>query len=324
MNILLTGGAGYIGSHTAVVLAQAGHQVVLFDNFCNSQRSVVENLQKLLGFPVLCVEGDVRNTQCVTETLISNKIDTVIHFAGLKAVGESNQMPLTYYSNNVKGTLSLLEAMQSAGVKRLVFSSSATVYGDPQYLPIDEGHPVAPSSPYGRTKQHIEQILMDLCDSDAAWTIACLRYFNPAGAHDSGLIRESPNGTPNNLFPYICRVSTGDLECLHIFGTDYPTVDGTGVRDYIHVMDLAEAHLVAATALHTLKGCSFYNIGTGKGSSVFQIIREFEQSRNVKISCRLVERRKGDVAACYASVSKVQLELGWAATRDLRDICTTH
>lgn len=324
MNILLTGGAGYIGSHTAVVLVQAGHQVVLFDNFSNSQRSIVDCLQKLVGFPVICVEGDVRNTQHLAETLVSNKIDTVIHFAGLKAVGESKDMPLAYYSNNIQGALSLLEAMRSTEIKRLIFSSSATVYGAPAYEPIDEEHPTKPTSPYGRTKHHIEQILADLCDSDDAWKISCLRYFNPAGSHESGLIRESPNGTPNNLFPYICRVSTGELDCLNIFGTDYLTVDGTGVRDYIHVMDLAEAHLAATAALHSLKGCSFYNIGTGKGYSVLQIIREFERVRNVSISCRPAERREGDVAVCYASVNKARLELGWAATRDLTDICRTH
>ena len=324
MNFLLTGGAGYIGSHTAVVLVQAGHQVVLVDNFSNSQRSIVDCLQKLVGFPVLCVEGDVRNTQHLTETLVSNKIDTVIHFAGLKAVGESNDMPLAYYSNNVQGTLSLLEAMQSAEIKRLVFSSSATVYGNPAYVPVDEEHPTNPTSPYGRTKQHIEQILADLCHSDGAWKIACLRYFNPAGAHDSGLIRELPNGTPNNLMPYICQVSSGHLDCLNIFGTDYSTEDGTGVRDYIHVMDLAEAHIAAAIALDSLKGCNFYNIGTGKGSSVLQIIRKFEQVRNVSVPYRTVERRTGDVAVCYASVHKARIELGWVATRDLRDICRTH
>ena len=248
MNILLTGGTGYIGSHTAVVLSQAGHEVVLLDNFCNSNPSVLERLRKVLSKALPCIEVDVRDTDIVEKVLREYKIDGVIHFAGLKAVGESVEKPIEYYANNVQGTISLLEAMKTVNVKTLVFSSSATVYGDPQYLPIDEDHPTSATSAYGRSKLHIEEMLKDVANSDSEWKIICLRYFNPVGAHESGLIGEYPNGIPNNLTPYIAQVVTGKLPYLNIYGNDYPTIDGTGVRDYIHVMDLAEGHLAAIKA----------------------------------------------------------------------------
>ncbi|MEI8326604.1 MAG: UDP-glucose 4-epimerase GalE, partial [Betaproteobacteria bacterium] len=243
MNILLTGGTGYIGSHTSVVLSQAGHTVVLLDNLCNSRRDVMLRLQEITGKAIRLVQADVRNTQLLTQMLASYEIEAVVHFAGLKAVGESVAKPVDYYANNVQGSISVLEAMQAANVKTLVFSSSATVYGDPQYLPIDEEHPTRATNPYGRSKLHIEEMLADVANSDAAWRIACLRYFNPVGAHASGLIGEDPAGLPNNLMPYVAQVAVGKLPHLNVYGDDYATPDGTGVRDYIHVMDLAEGHL---------------------------------------------------------------------------------
>lgn len=324
MNILLTGGAGYIGSHTAVLLAQAGHQIVLFDNFCNSQRSVIDRLHWLLGFPVRCTEGDVRDTQHVTQTLAANKIDTVIHLAGLKAVGESNEMPLAYYSNNVQGTLSLLEAMKLAGINRFVFSSSATVYGDPEYLPIDEEHPLNAKNPYGRTKLFVEQILKDLAAAEPGWHIHCLRYFNPVGAHSSALIGEDPVGPPNNLVPYISKVAVGNLEVLKIFGDNYPTVDGTGVRDYIHIEDLARAHVCSVQQLEKTVGFDSFNIGVGRGYSVLEMVRQFRVASHQLIPYVIVPRRPGDVATCFAAADKAAEHLGWYAKLGIAEMCASQ
>lgn len=322
MNILLTGGTGYIGSHTAVVLASAGYQVVLYDNLANSYASVVDRLEKITGARLPFVLGDIRHTALLVSTLKSYGIEAVIHFAGRKAVGESVQNPLEYYDSNVGGTISLLNAMTEVGIKRLVFSSSATVYGDPQYLPIDEAHPRSATNPYGRTKLQIENILEDLAASDASWRITCLRYFNPVGAHDSGLIGEDPNGVPNNLMPFLARVAAGKLPCLNIFGGNYDTPDGTGVRDYIHVMDLAEGHL-AAVNLVSAVGAPFdaFNIGTGRGQSVLEMLKAFEQVSGLSIKSQIVPRRAGDVAACYAKADKAANSLAWVASRTLDDMC---
>ena len=323
MKILLTGGAGYIGSHTAVALANSGHTPIIFDNFCNSQKSVLQRLEEIIQKPVTAIEGDVRNTALVEKILREQQIDAVIHFAGLKAVGESVQKPIEYYANNVQGTISLLEAMRLASVKDLVFSSSATVYGDPQYLPIDEHHPLSATNAYGRSKLHIEEMLRDLAISDPAWKIMCLRYFNPVGAHQSGLIGEDPSGIPNNLMPFIQQVAVGTLPQLKIFGNDYATIDGTGVRDYIHVMDLAEGHLAALDHLNQHPGWSTFNLGTGKGTSVLQMIAAFERSTGVHIPHEFVPRRVGDIAACYAAVNQAKKDLSWSAKRTLEEMCAS-
>lgn len=320
MNILLTGGAGYIGSHTAVVLSQAGHEVVLLDNFCNSQKSVLGRLQKILDRVLPCVEGDVRDTALVAKTLQDYKIDAVIHFAGLKAVGESFEKPIEYYANNVQGTISLLEAMKSTNIKTLVFSSSATVYGDPQYLPIDENHPTNATNAYGRSKLHIEEMLKDVANSDSEWKIICLRYFNPVGAHESGLIGESPNGLPNNLMPYIAQVAAGALPCLNVYGSDYPTVDGTGVRDYIHVMDLAEGHLAAVAKL-SKPGVLYINLGTGIGYSVLEMVNTFNLVSGKPIRYEAADRRVGDMASCYADSTLAKELLGWSAKFKIDRMC---
>lgn len=323
MNILLTGGAGYIGSHTAVVLAQAGHEVVIFDNFCNSQKSVLTRIEKILGKDLACVEGDIRNTELLTRVLRDHQIEAVIHFAGLKAVGESVQKPIEYYANNVQGTISLLEAMNIANVKNMVFSSSATVYGDPQYLPIDENHPTSATNAYGRSKLHIEEMLKDVAISDPEWKIICLRYFNPVGAHESGLIGEDPNGIPNNLVPYISQVAVGKLPKLNVYGSDYPTTDGTGVRDYIHVMDLAEGHVAALGYLKACSGWSAINLGTGRGISVLEMLHEYECACGIKISFSIEKRRPGDIASCFAKVDKALELLGWKASRNTQEMCSS-
>ena len=333
LNILLTGGTGYIGSHTAVVLQQAGHRVCIYDNFCNSAPAVSQTLEKITGQPFKTIQGDIRDTALLQQTLESNHIDAVIHFAGLKAVGESATIPIDYYANNVQGTISLLQAMQAASnqPRTFVFSSSATVYGDPQYLPIDESHPTKATNPYGRTKLHIEEILVDLARADSSWHIACLRYFNPVGAHPSGLIGENPNGIPNNLMPFVAQVAVGKLKQLNVFGNDYDTPDGTGVRDYIHVMDLAEGHLAAlnylgrsvdtdadtdaATNIHT------FNLGTGRGYSVLEMIKAFESASGQSVPFHIAPRRTGDIASCYASTALAAEQLGWTATRDLQAMC---
>jgi UDP-glucose 4-epimerase len=323
MNILLTGGTGYIGSHTAVVLSQLGYQVVLYDNLSNSSDTVLEKLEQITEQQIPFVKGDVRNTELLRNTLDSHSINAVIHFAGQKAVGESVEKPVDYYANNVQGTISLLQAMQLAQIKTLVFSSSATVYGQPQYLPLDENHPTHAINPYGRSKLHIEEMLNDLAASDASWRIVCLRYFNPVGAHESGHIGEKPNSVPNNLMPYIAQVASGVRPVLTVFGGDYPTKDGTGVRDYIHVMDLAEGHAAALNFLSQATGCHVINLGTGKGYSVLEMVQAFEDTSGSQVPYKIVDRRAGDVAACYADPKMAIERLNWRAKRTLQDMCTS-
>ena len=325
MNILLTGGTGYIGSHTAVVLAGAGHRPVLLDNLSNSSADVVDRLAQITGSRFPFVEGDIRDTALLRRVLADEGIGAVVHFAGLKAVGESVEQPLRYYDNNVGGTISLLQAMDETGVRQIVFSSSSTVYGEPAYLPYDESHPTMPNNPYGRTKLQVEQILGDLAGSASSWRIACLRYFNPVGAHASGLIGEDPNGIPNNLMPYIARVAGGRLPFLNVFGDDYPTPDGTGVRDYIHVMDLAEGHRAAIDFLAGSAGAGWhaFNLGTGCGYSVLDMVRAFEQASGRPVPYRIAPRRSGDIACYYAKADLAAAELGWRALRSLDDMCAS-
>jgi UDP-glucose 4-epimerase len=323
MNILLTGGAGYIGSHTAVALSEANHQVVIMDNFSNCQRNILDYLERIVDKVIPCVEGDIRDTSLLVRVLQDYKIDVVMHFAGLKAVGESVQKPIQYFDYNVCGTISLIKAMNATSVKKLVFSSSATVYGSPQYLPLDEAHPTHTTSPYGRSKLHVEEMLADVVTSDSSWRVACLRFFNPIGAHSSGLIGEDPNGIPNNLMPYIARVASGKLPYLNVYSNDYDTPDGTGVRDYIHVMDVAEGHLAALSVLAREKGFHVFNLGTGLGSSVLEMVKAFEQASGKTIPLKFTNRRAGDVASCYANVNKAAAHLSWKATRTLDDMCSS-
>ncbi|OGT89698.1 MAG: UDP-glucose 4-epimerase GalE [Gammaproteobacteria bacterium RIFOXYA12_FULL_61_12] len=323
MNVLLTGGTGYIGSHTAVVLSQLGHEVVLYDNLSNSSDAVLEKIAQIVGQDFPFVRGDVRDTELLRNTLASHSMDAVIHFAGLKAVGESVAKPVDYYANNVQGTISLLQAMQAQQVKSLVFSSSATVYGQPQYLPLDENHPTSATNPYGRSKLYIEEMLKDVASSDHGWRIACLRYFNPVGAHQSGLIGENPNGLPNNLMPYIAQVAAGQRSELGVFGDDYPTNDGTGVRDYIHVMDLAEGHAAALDFLTKTTGWHAINLGTGKGYSVLEMVGAFERASSRKVPYRMTSRRAGDVAECYANPKRAGELFKWTARRSLDDMCAS-
>ena len=323
MNILLTGGVGYIGSHTAVVLSQLGHQVVLYDNLSNSNDSTLEKLTQITGQKIELVRGDVLNADLLKETLAAHRIDAVIHLAGLKAVGESVEKPIDYYANNVQGTISLLQSMRSQEIKSLVFSSSATVYGEPQYLPLDENHPTSATNPYGRSKLHIEEMLNDIAVSDSRWRMVCLRYFNPVGAHESGLIGENPSGVPNNLMPHIAQVALGQRPALSVFGSDYPTVDGTGVRDYIHVMDLAEGHAAALKFLSQASGWHAINLGAGKGLSVLDMVQAFEKASGRKVPYRVVARRAGDVATCYADPGKAGDLLNWKASRTLEDMCVS-
>lgn len=323
MNILLTGGAGYIGSHTAAVLSETGHEVVIFDNFCNSDRSVLTRLEKILGKTLTCVEGDIRDTALLEKTFQQYQIEAVVHFAGLKAVGESVTDPLKYYDNNVMGSLKLLQAMKKTGIRTIVFSSSATVYGDPEYLPIDEKHPIHPTNPYGQTKAQIEHMLKDLVQSESDWRVVCLRYFNPVGAHDSGLIGEDPNGIPNNLMPYIAQVAAGELNKLSVFGNDYDTPDGTGIRDYIHVIDLAQGHLSALNYLSESSGWHAINLGTGQGCSVLALVSAYEKVSQQNIRYAIVNRRSGDVACSYSAVAQAQQLLNWSAKRNLNNMCET-
>ena len=319
--ILVTGGAGFIGSHTCVELQQAGHSLVVLDNLCNSRADVLDRVSQITGKPISFVRGDIRDRAALDAIFREHAIDAVIHFAGLKAVGESVEKPLMYYENNVTGTLTLLQAMQAAGCKTLVFSSSATVYGDPHTVPISEDFPLKPTNPYGRSKLMIEDMLRDLRVGDDTWRIAILRYFNPVGAHESGLIGESPNGVPNNLMPYIADVASGKREFLSVFGDDYPTPDGTGVRDYIHVLDLASGHVKALAALSVSPGLFTVNLGTGRGYSVLEMVKAFGEVIGQPIPWRLASKRVGDVAACYADISTAELLIGWRATRDLRRMC---
>lgn len=323
MNILLTGGAGYIGSHATLVLSQAGHEVVILDNFCNSKKSVLDRLQKIIGKRLQYIEGDVRETALVAKVLQDYKIEAAIHFAGLKSVSESVERPIEYYANNVQGSISLLEALKSTNVKVLIFSSSATVYGDPLYLPVDEHHPTAATNAYGRSKLHIEEMLKDIVSCDPELKIVCLRYFNPVGAHESGLIGEESIGMPNNLMPFMAQVALGKFSHLNVYGSNYDTIDGTGVRDYIHVMDLAEGHLAALNFLKNQSGLCFFNLGTGIGSSVLEMVKAFEIASGKSIPLRFMEKRLGDVASCYAKVDKANRDLNWKATRTLQTICAS-
>ncbi len=319
--ILVTGGAGYIGSHTCVELLEDGYEVVVVDNLSNSSFAALERVQELTGKALTFIHADLREKAATEEILREYPVDAVIHFAGLKAVGESVEKPLEYYENNVGGTLNLLHAMRDAGVKAVVFSSSATVYGDPASLPIREGFPLSATNPYGRSKLIIEEILRDLHRSDPAWDIAILRYFNPVGAHPSGRIGESPNDVPNNLMPYISQVAVGRLERLRIFGDDYPTPDGTGVRDYIHVVDLALGHLKALEKLAAHPGLVTYNLGTGRGYSVLEMVEAFRRASGREIPYEIADRRPGDIAACWADPSLAEKELGWKAERGLEQMC---
>ncbi len=319
--ILLTGGLGYIGSHTAVELLQAGYDVVIIDNLSNSKEEVKDKIEKITGKTVRFYKGDVRDFSLLSKIMTENKIDSVIHFAGYKAVGESTQKPIEYYDNNINCTLVLLDAMRKFGVKNLVFSSSATVYGRAKSMPIYEDFPLSASNPYGRTKLFIEEILNDVYYADNTFNIAILRYFNPVGAHPSGLIGEDPNGIPNNLMPYITKVATGKLEKLSIFGNDYDTKDGTGVRDFIHVCDLANGHLKAVEKLQTNCGLVVYNLGTGTGYSVLEMVNAFEKVCDTKLNYLFTARRPGDIDICYASPEKAERELGFKATRTLEDMC---
>lgn len=321
MTILLTGGTGYIASHAAVVLIQAGHDVALFDNLSNSRADVVARLRDITGRELPFVQADIRDTAALVEALQIHACTAVIHFAGLKAVGESVQKPVEYFAHNVQGTISLLQAMQTTGVRQLVFSSSATVYGVPQHLPLDESHSTSATTPYGRSKLHIEEMLADLCVSDPSWRVACLRYFNPVGAHASGLIGEDPRGLPNNLMPYVSKVAAGELSRLGVFGDDYDTPDGTGVRDYIHVMDLAEGHLAALNYLQGHAGWHAVNLGTGHGYSVLDMVKAFERASGRPVPYDIKPRRSGDVASCYANPAKAAALLGWEAKRDLEVMC---
>ena len=319
--ILVTGGAGFIGSHTVVELIQAGHSPVIIDNLCNASPQVIGRITEITGHPPAFYQGDIRDRELLRRIFAEHPIQSVIHFAALKAVGESVKKPLEYYSNNVSGSLILLEEMQRAGVKSIVFSSSATVYGDPDTVPITETAPLGEATkPYGASKQMMERMMADLHTADPEWSVILLRYFNPIGAHPSGRIGEQPNGIPNNLLPYVCQVAAGKLAELSVFGDDYPTPDGTGVRDYIHVVDLALGHVAALDKKSREAGVHIYNLGTGKGSSVLDIIRAFEAASGQKIPYAIKPRRAGDIAECYADPARAAAELDWHAARSLNDM----
>jgi UDP-glucose 4-epimerase len=319
--IFITGGAGYIGSHTCVELINAGHEVTVFDNFSNSQPEALARVERITGKKPKFVQGDIRDTTALTRALAQSGATSVVHFAGLKAVGESVEKPLSYYDNNVTGTLRLLEAMSECGVKSLVFSSSATVYGDPQTLPLTEDHPLSATNPYGQTKLVIENMLRDLHRSDTNWRISILRYFNPVGAHASGLIGEDPQGTPNNLLPFVAQVAVGRREFLNVWGNDYDTPDGTGVRDYIHVVDLAIGHLKALERLRDHQECLSINLGTGIGYSVLDMVKAFEKASGKNIPFKVAKRRLGDIASCYADPSLAWNALSWRAQCSLDEMC---
>ena len=320
MNILVTGGAGYIGSHTCVALLEAGHQVTVIDNLCNSNADVLTRVQALAGRSLRFVHGDIRSRDDLARAFAGG-IGAVIHFAALKAVGESCAQPLAYFDNNISGTIMLMQAMQAAGVERLVFSSSATVYGQPDHVPVKEDAPLRVTNPYGRTKLVMEDLIRDWCASRPELSAVLLRYFNPVGAHPSGQIGEDPRGIPNNLMPYIAQVASGQRERLHVFGNDYPTPDGTGIRDYLHVMDLADAHVKALDYATTHTGCEAFNLGTGQGHSVLELVRAFEHASGRKIPCTITQRRPGDVAEIWANPARAMQVLGWAAQYDLAAMC---
>lgn len=321
MSILVTGGAGYIGSHACVELLNAGYEVVVVDNLSNSKEESIKRIQEITGKPLKFYKADLLDREALDKIFNECRIDSVMHFAGLKAVGESVAIPLKYYYNNITGTLILCEIMKKHGVRNLVFSSSATVYGDPHKVPIAEDFPLSATNPYGRTKLMIEEILRDLYTAEKEWNIAILRYFNPVGAHVSGKIGEDPNGIPNNLVPYITQVAIGKLKELSVYGNDYPTADGTGVRDYIHVVDLVLGHLKALEKLQTSPGVVTYNLGTGRGFSVLEMVKAFSKASGKEIPYRISGRRPGDIAECYADPSKAANELGWRAEKSIEEMC---
>ena len=321
MKILVTGGAGYIGSHTCVELLNAGYDIVVIDNFSNSKKEVIDKIKTITNKDFNFYEGDCQDKEILTKIFKENDISSVIHFAGFKAVGESVSKPIMYYRNNIDSTLSLLEVMSEFDVKKIVFSSSATVYGNPKSLPIKEDFPLSTTNPYGSTKLMIEDILRDLYISDNNWSIAILRYFNPIGAHRSGLIGEDPNGIPNNLMPYTVKVATKELPCLSVFGNDYNTHDGTGVRDYIHVVDLAKGHIKAVEKVLKDTGCDAYNLGTGNGYSVLDLVNTFKKVNNIDVKYKIVERRPGDIDACYADPEYARKKLNWEAQLGIEDMC---
>jgi UDP-glucose 4-epimerase len=321
VQILVTGGAGYIGSHTAVELLDAGYDIVIVDNFSNSKPEVLDNIKAITERDFLFYEADVRDRGALKGIFDENQIEAAIHFAGYKAVGESVQEPLKYYHNNILSSLVLCETMAEFDCRKIVFSSSATVYGNPERVPISEDFPLSTTNPYGSTKLMIENILRDLYNSDNRWSIALLRYFNPAGAHQSGLIGENPNGIPNNLMPYITKVAKGELACLNVFGNDYPTKDGTGVRDYIHVVDLSKGHIKALEKISGEEGVYTYNLGTGKGYSVLDMVTAFQKTTGQKVPYRIAPRRPGDIAECFADPAKAKRELGWSAKLGIEEMC---
>ena len=321
MNILITGGAGYIGSHTCVELLEAGHDIVIVDNFSNSNFKVLDNIKTITSKEFKFYEGDVKDKALLEKIFKENKIDAVIHFAAYKAVGESVAKPLMYYRNNLDTTITLLEVMNEFNCHNFVFSSSATVYGSPKSLPIKEDFPLSTTNPYGTTKLMNEQILSDVATADPDFSVIILRYFNPIGAHRSGLLGEDPNGIPNNLMPYIVRVATKELPSLNIFGNDYDTKDGTGVRDYLHVVDLAKGHLKAIEKAATSKGVKYYNLGTGTGYSVLELVKTFEKVNNIKVPYKIAPRRAGDIASCYADPTKAYQELGFKTELTIEDMC---
>ncbi|GLO61693.1 UDP-glucose 4-epimerase [Vibrio sp. MACH09] len=321
MKVLVTGGMGYIGSHTCVQMIQAGIEPIIIDNLCNSKLAVLDRIEALTGVRPVFYQGDIRDKTCLADIFSQHDITSVIHFAGLKAVGESVSMPIEYYDNNVNGSLVLVSAMRDAGVKSIIFSSSATVYGDPTSVPITEDSPVGnTTNPYGRSKYMVEGVLSDFFDSQPDWSITLLRYFNPVGAHPSGTMGEDPQGIPNNLMPFIAQVAVGRREKLSVFGNDYPTPDGTGVRDYIHVMDLADGHIAALTSVGKNAGLHVYNLGTGNGSSVLEMVDAFAHASGKQIPYELCQRRAGDIAECWASTAKAEKDLGWKATRTVKDM----
>ncbi len=322
--ILVTGAAGYIGSHTCVELLAGGYSVVALDNLCNSSRESLARVEKIANKSLTFVEADVRDRKAIDSLLRQHRIDATIHFAGLKAVGDSVRQPLAYFDNNVTGSINLLQALSDDGVRRFLFSSSATVYGAPQSVPITEAAPLAPANPYGRSKLIVEQVLHDLGQSDPSWAIGALRYFNPVGAHPSGLIGEDPRGVPNNLMPYVAQVAVGRMPRLNVFGSDYPTPDGTGVRDYIHVVDLAQGHVAALARLFSSGDSFTVNLGTGRGYSVLDVVRAFEAASGVVIPYEMSPRRPGDIAECYSDPSLAEKLLGWTARKSLDDMCADH
>ena len=322
MRILVTGGAGYIGSHTCIELLNAGYEVVVLDNLYNSSEKALERVKQITGKDLTFYEADILDKEALEKIFDKEQIDGVIHFAGLKAVGESVAKPLEYYHNNMTGTFNLCDVMRKHGCKNIIFSSSATVYGDPAFIPITEECPKGKiTNPYGQTKGMLEQVLTDLWVADHEWNVVLLRYFNPIGAHESGLIGEDPKGIPNNLVPYIAQVAVGKLECLGVFGNDYDTPDGTGVRDYIHVVDLAKGHVKAMKKLEPGSGVSIYNLGTGNGYSVLQVVKAFEKACGKEIKYAIKPRRAGDIATCYCDASKAKRELGWEAEKGIEEMC---